>query len=296
MDVSTQGTSLCEEHFVKQEKEDDCIVIEDDDTDLKNLQADGGKLNNKTENKTSIKRKKRSEEDTVPIKLLSDVFLRVIYPLTQCMSKNVIIGVFKHLDYAPGVLLNQGGKYVLFTDKGWHSLSKYLQLIECYIINNVYGKKTSQILAGTDIEVENLRLRGSQCVRFRDLTKFDDKVLLYSEEFQMLSSCTPAIERYLQQLTMAGPVIKDYLQDSIERRPSAPLLYGEVDTCVYNRLPQEIHMCRRMSKFLEHVHSDMVCVDHDLGVKEEEKDEKKNEEKKEDEKVLANTEVESVVE
>ena len=30
MDVSAQGTSLCEEQFVKQEKEDDCIVIEDE--------------------------------------------------------------------------------------------------------------------------------------------------------------------------------------------------------------------------------------------------------------------------
>lgn len=293
MDVNTQGTSLCEEHYVEQEKEDqdepsDCLVIEEDDTDINDIQADTTKTI-KTGNKASMKRNKRTAEDTVTIKLLTDVFLRVVYPLTQCMSKNVIIGVFKHLDYAPGVLLNQGGKYVLFTDKGWQSLSKYLQLIECYINNNVYGKKTSQILAGTDIEVENLRLRGSQCVRFRDLTKHDDKVLLYSEEFQMLSSCTPAVERYLKQLTMAGPVIKDYLQNSIEKRPSAPLLYGVVDTCVYNRLPQEIHMCRRMSKFLDHVHSDMVCFEHDLGVKEEKKEE-------EEEEVLANTETESVTE
>src|SRR5436190_9200740 len=160
MDVRIKEKNLSEELLIEHEKEEE-ITVEDkddfsgfvelqDDTTVQDIKSDADK--NKESNKNSIKRKK-TMEDNEAFNKLTDVFLRVIYPLTHCMSKSIIIGIFKHLDYAPGVILNQSGKIVLFTEKGWYSLSKYLQLIECYILNNVYGKKTSLRLEDTDIEV-----------------------------------------------------------------------------------------------------------------------------------------------
>ncbi|WP_221935858.1 hypothetical protein, partial [Klebsiella pneumoniae] len=96
--------------------------------------------------------------------------------------------------------------------------------------NKVYGRKTSIKLAASDIEIDTVKLRGLLCVRIRDLSKNECKVQLSLEEFYMLSSLTPAIDRYMQQLKFSGHVVKDYLMDTIQKQPNTPLLYGPVDT------------------------------------------------------------------
>lgn len=192
-----------------------------------------------------LKRKKRNEEDS-SLHLLTEVFLRVIYPLSSCMSKNITIGLVKHLDFMPAVVLNSCGKMIMFTEAAWDSFNKHMQLIECYLENGVYGRKTGIRLLGSDVEVDNVKLRGVQYVRFRDLTKHDEKIQLTYDEFYMLVSVTHAVNRYMRQLIFSGPIIKDYLTDTIDKQPEVQLLYGPVDTSIYNRLPQEVYSYRRM--------------------------------------------------
>ncbi|WP_221935853.1 hypothetical protein, partial [Klebsiella pneumoniae] len=62
------------------------------------------------------------------------------------------------------------------------------------------------------------------------------------------------INRYMKQLKFCGPVIKDYLVDTIENQPNAPLIYGPIDTSIYNRIPQEVHLYRKINDFSKYIH------------------------------------------
>lgn len=177
---------------------------------------------------------------------ISEIFLKIVYPLTVSMDKSIMIGVFKSLDFTPGILLTHNGKSVLFSEHGWNSFNKNMNLVQCYLINKVYGKKTSIRLTESNVEIDNVKIRSAQGVRFRDLTKYDSKVVLNDKEFSVMIAVTPAINRYLEQLVFCGPVVKDYLTDAICKQPNLHLIYGPIDTSIYNRLPQEVDLFRSM--------------------------------------------------
>lgn len=195
------------------------------------------------------KRKRRDDENEAPLYLLTEVFLRVIYPLSSYLSKNIAVGISKSHDYKPVVIISHCDKQILLSENTWNSLKNYLNLIECYLLNNVFGRKTSVRLASSDIEVDNIKSRGDQCVRFRDLTKHDVKVQLTLDEFHMLTGVAPAIDRYIQQLNSCEPMVRDYLWNAIEISSDSPLIYGPVDSSIYNRLPQEVNLYRHMKSF-----------------------------------------------
>lgn len=200
--------------------------------------------------KKYIKRQKTlnngGDDDDFPINPISDIFLKIVYPLTSFIDKSIVIGIFKSLDFAPGILLLHNSKYVLFSENSWNSFTKNMNLVDCYLINKVYGKKTSVRLSDSDIEIDNVKLRFAQGVRFRDLTRYESKVILKDQEFAVMMAVTPAINRYLEQLSFCGPVIKDYLIDAICKQPTMHLIYGPIDTSIYNRLPQEVDLFRSM--------------------------------------------------
>ena len=97
----------------------------------------------------------------------------------------------------------------------------------------------------SDLEIDNIRLRGTQYVRFRDLSKYNKKILMTSDEFHTLSYLTPTIIRYLQQLVTNSSIIIDYLDSCMIKNPTLPLLFGPLDAAIYNRLPQEVSLYRR---------------------------------------------------
>ncbi len=195
---------------------------------------------------TKVKsRKKRKHADDMVLHTLTEEFLNVYYPISSCMSKHICVGISKPENFTPTVTLRQSAKKVRFCEKAWESFNKYLHLIECYLTNRVNGKKTNVVLDNSDIEVENIKMRGDQHVKFRDVTKHDEKITLSPDEFEMLVAVVPAINRYIKQLTLALPMIKDYLNDTLES--NTPLLYGPIDTSIYNRLPQEVFVFRRMT-------------------------------------------------
>lgn len=189
------------------------------------------------------KRKRKFKEDLALHNLTED-FLNVYYPISSCLSKNISIGISISDNCTPKVTLRQGTKKVKFSEKAWESFNKYLRLIECYLTNRVNGKKTNVVLDNSDIEVENIKMRGDQHVKFRDVTKHEEKITLSPDEFEMLVTVVPAVNRYMKQLTLSLPMIKDYLNETLES--NSPLLYGPVDVSIYNRLPQEVFVFRRM--------------------------------------------------
>lgn len=230
----------------KEEIEDSKNVIQNNNEE--NLQnTDKQKFTPKQSKSTKRKRIEvygEEEEDDIVTNPITDVFLKIIYPLSVSLEKNIIVGVFKSLDFTPGILLNHNGKFVLFSERGWASFIKYMTLVQCYLINKVYGKKTSIRLTDSNIEIENVKIRSSQGIRFRDLTNYNSKVVLNDTEFTVMLAVTPAINRYLEQLTFSGPVIKDYLIDTTYTQPNMQLIYGPIDTSIYNRLPQEVDLYR----------------------------------------------------
>lgn len=190
-------------------------------------------------------RKRKLKEDRSDY-TIAEEFLKVCYNISPCLNQNksIFVAISEQRNYVPIVALNQNVKKIVFNEKAWESFNKYLHLLECYLTNQVNGKKTCIGLDDSDIEVENIKMRGEQCVKFRDLTKHDEKIILSPDEFEMLVSVVPAINRYIQQLTLALPMIRDYLNGTMES--NTPLLYGPVDTSIYNRLPQEVFVFRCM--------------------------------------------------
>lgn len=198
------------------------------------------------EQKTSTNKRKRKFEDKSPLYLLTEIFLRIFYPLSTCMTKNVVVGISKNFNFKPVVLLYSGTKSIVFDETSWESLNKYVHLIECYFLNNVYGKKTCINLTNSDIEVENSKIRGELLIKFRNISKHDVKILLSIDEFRMLSNIIPAVNRYIGQLTLSENMFRTYLIDTIEDHENSALLYGPLDTTIYNRLPQEVFLNRQM--------------------------------------------------
>lgn len=208
------------------------------------------------------KRKRcEDEKDDLSMVILLGVFLRSVYPLTEDMTKTITVGVFKSLNFIPALLLNQCGKTsIIFTIEMWDRFTKYLSIIEAYLYNNMTGRKTEIGFENSDIGIDNIRLRGTQYVRFRDLSKHNKKILLTFEEFQVLANSTPAINRYIQQLVTYQSVIFDYLNSSINTSPALPLIYGSIDSSIYNRLPQEVSFYRKTLHFLKKVKSDEISA------------------------------------
>lgn len=214
------------------------------------------------------RKRMRSEEEEKPEEegeegerentgVLLDVFLRAMYPLNDSMDKTITVGVFKSLNFKPAVLLNQCGKSCfLFTAEMWDKLTKFLSIIEAYLYNKITGRKTAIGFDNADLEIDSIRLRGQQYIRFRDMSKHNRKILLTFEEFQVLSNLTPVIIRYLQQLITYSPIISDYLYISVHSDPVVPLIYGPVDHSIYNRLPQEVSFYRRTGFLMDKWRSD----------------------------------------
>lgn len=204
--------------------------------------------NNEEPTKVSSKRKRKFEENISP-DILTEVFLRIFYPISSCLSKSVSIGLMKSLDYSPTVILNHGSRMVLFSADAWESFLKHLHLIECYLTSSMCGRKTNIRLLDCDNEIDVVKHRGQLQVRIRDLTQHDNKVLLTREEFYILNFATSPITRYMRQLVFSSSVIKEYLVDTLEKQPDSTILYGPVDTSIFNRIPHEVEMWRKLRNF-----------------------------------------------
>lgn len=198
--------------------------------------------------KVSNKRKRKSEEN-ISTDILTEVFLRIFYPISSCLGKSISIGLKKSLDYSPTVILNHGPRVILFSTNAWESLLKHLHLIECYLINGMCGRKTNTRLLDCDIVVDVIKHRAQVQVRFRDSTQHDNKVLLTREEFHILKCASSPVTRYMKQLVFCSSIIKDYLVDTLEKQPSSIVLYGPVDTSIFNRIPHEVEMWRKLRNF-----------------------------------------------
>lgn len=210
------------------------------------------------EGKDQRKRKRcENENQEQNMDVILDVFLRSMYPLNLNMDKTITVGVFKSLDFNPAVLINHCGKAsLLLTIDMWDRFTKYVSIIEAYLYNSLTGRKTAIGFDDSDLEIDNIRLRGTQFVRFRDLSKHNKKILLTLEEFQVLSNLTPVLSRYIQQLVTYGPLIFDYLNSSVKTNPVVPLIYGPIDHSIYNRLPQEVSFYRRTGFFYNKLRSE----------------------------------------
>src|SRR5436190_8380622 len=193
-------------------------------------------------------KRKRKAEDTCQREIF-DIFLNIMYPLSRCRGKTINVGLVKSFDYLPHVVINHGVKRLFFNETSWDSFLKHLHLFECYMINTVHGKKTAVRFPDSDIEMDSIKLRGTQQIRLKDLTKHDSKIQLTQEEFLVLSASTEAVTRYLRQLRFAVPIIKDYLNATMDVHPDTPLPVNPVDTSIYNRLPQEVHLWREIERF-----------------------------------------------
>lgn len=216
--------------------------------DKENIAIVSPESNNTPKVRKSVKRK-RQEDNETPLYFLTQVFLKAVYPLSSHLTKSITVGIFKSLEYKPAVVITHNDKNLMLSQDSWNSLKNYIDLIDCYLRNKVFGRKTSVRLASSDIEMDIIKSRGNQCVRIRDLTKHDVKVQLTLEEFHMLAGVAPSIERYIQQMISFEPIVKDYLLDAIENASESPLIYGPVDSSIYNRLPQEVHLYRHMKSF-----------------------------------------------
>lgn len=193
-----------------------------------------------------LRRKRKTKNESDSILSITEVFLRIFYPLSCSMDKYTVIGIFRYLNYEPGVIISHGNNKVLISANGWQSLTRSVNLLKCYIEHNMYGKKTSVRLEDCDIEVDIIRFRNEHCVRLRDLTKHDSRIVLNKDEFYMLMHTNQAVLRYLDQLELSKPVIKDYLETSLDKQPNGPLIFGAVDTGIFNRLPHEVNIYKHI--------------------------------------------------
>lgn len=198
--------------------------------------------------KVSNKRKRKSEEN-ISTEILTEIFLRIFYPISSCLGKSISIGLKKSLDYLPTVILNHGSRVIMFSTNAWESLLKHLHLIECYLTNGMCGRKTNTRLLDCDIVIDVIKHRAQVQVRFRDSTRHDNKVLLTREEFHIFKCASSPVTRYMKQLVFCSSIIKDYLVDTLEKEPSSIVLYGPVDTAIFNRIPHEVEMWRDLRNF-----------------------------------------------
>lgn len=243
------------ENLEQKEEEEDNFVkkYEDELTEFlkfntEEKMSDNEGINASSSSKQILKRKRKIEDD-ISLNILTDIFLRIMYPISKCMTKGITVGLVKDLGYTPNAILTHGSKTLFFSDGAWDSFIKHLHLIECYLEKNMFGKKTSIRLLECDIEIDILKYRGEQQIRFRDLTKHEDKIQLVREEFYVLSCAVPPITRYMKQLVFSSSVVKDYLVDAMESRPDAQILYAPIDTSIFNRIPCEVVMWRCIKEY-----------------------------------------------
>lgn len=201
------------------------------------------------EDPTSNVKKKRKIEESKVTTMLAEVFLRIMYPLSTCMSKFVTIGLVKSLSYSPHVIFHHGTKAVNFSESAWDSFVKHLHLIECYFANNIVGRKTNVRLLDSDIEIDIVKQRGDLQMRIRNLTKHEEKLLLTKQEFFIFNSTAPCITRYVKQLGFSRPILQDYLIHTMETQPDVPILYSPIDTSIFNRIPYEVEVWRHLRDF-----------------------------------------------
>lgn len=199
-------------------------------------------------NPENVKRKKTIEED-LSLTVLAEVFLRIMYPLSTCMNKCLTIGLFKPLNYSPNVILHHGYKKLIFSETAWDSFVKHLHLIECYLANNIIGRKTDVRLLDSDIRIDVVKQRGEHQVRFRNISKHDEKVILTREEFFVLNTISSPVTRYIKQLVFSKPILQDYLIQTMETQPDIPILYSPIDTSIFNRIPYEVEVWRRIRDY-----------------------------------------------
>lgn len=206
---------------------------------------ENGKEEEKKPAKATRKRKRINNEESFTLDMMLSIFLKIIYPLSSTINKFVVVGIDKLTDCNPVVIINQCGKSLTLSETAWFSLEKYMQLIDCYLTNNIFGKKTSFVLIDSNIEVDIVLFRGVLNVRIRDVTKHDVKVQLTPEEFLVMFRSSSAITHYISQLRIVEGLCKDYLEGTIDSHPTAPILYSPLDTAIINRLPQEVELYRR---------------------------------------------------
>lgn len=197
-----------------------------------------------------LKRKREEDDDDEGTKdILTGVYLRTMYPLSKAIDKTVTVGLFQSLNFEPAVLLNHCTKSsLLLTIDVWDNFTKYCNIIHTFLENNLTGRKTSILLYDSDIEVDSIRLRGCQYVRFRNLSKHQKKILLSHDEFNVLSNLVPAISRYIHQLVTYGNLVSNYLKAALLNTPPPQLIYGSLDASFYNKLPQEVECYRRLDR------------------------------------------------
>lgn len=208
--------------------------------------------NTENEKSTTNVKKKRRVEEPKAITMLAEVFLRIMYPLSTCMSKFVTTGLAKSLDYSPHVIFHHGSKAVYFSESAWDSFVKHLHLIECYFANNIAGRKTNVRLLDSDIEIDIVKQRGELQMRIRNLTKYDEKLLLTKQEFLILNNTAQSITRYVKQLGFSKPILQDYLIHTVETQPDVPILYSPIDTSIFNRIPYEVEVWRNLRDLTNH--------------------------------------------
>lgn len=242
------------------EQKDECVVkdipseVDKEDVDCKkDISLESGKNCDESEGcSTTIKKeermvnKRKFEEETPLLEDILTVFLKVFYPLSRCFSKFVVIGASKKLECRPIIMIVQSGKVIAIQEESWKSIVKRMPLIDQYLVNNVYGRKTCFRPLESDLEVENIKLRNMYYVRFKDLTKHDLKVQLSYEEFAMLHSAAPSIINYIKQLNSIQTLIKDYVDETMDIHPNSQLIVSGIDQSIFNRLPLEVHLFRRM--------------------------------------------------
>lgn len=202
------------------------------------------------QNAKVINKKKRKIEHEAPITHLAEVFLRVMYPISTCMSKCLSAGLVKSLGYLPTVILHHGAKSVQFSETAWDSFVKHLHLIECYLANNIIGRKTNVRLLDSDIEIDVVKQRGDLQVRIRNLSKHEDKLQLTQQEFFILNAIASPVTRYVKQLAFSEPILQDYLIHTMETQPDVPILYSPIDTSIFNRIPYEVEVWRGLRDYI----------------------------------------------
>lgn len=197
------------------------------------------------------KREENEEDDEDAKDILTGIYLRTMYPLNKSIDKTVTVGSFQSLSFQPAVLLNHASKSSLLFPAGvWEEFTKYCEHIATCLQNNLTGKKTSIMLLNSDIEVDIIRLRGSQFVRFRNLSKHQKKINLSCEEFHILSNLVPAVTRYLQQLVTYDNLVEKYLKAAVLKSPPPQVTYGSLDVAFYNKLPFEVDCYRRINQIV----------------------------------------------
>ena len=101
--------------------------------------------------KSTNKRKRKTKQVSLPLHTITEIFLRIVYPLNIGMEKMVVAGIVKSLNYHVGVSLHSTGKSILLNAKAWNSLTSVMVLLKCYISHYINGRKTSVLLTDSNV-------------------------------------------------------------------------------------------------------------------------------------------------